>query len=378
MKKQSLFFRILSVVLASVILSSASFTVFAERAGNTTSSDLVFAPSGSGKIEYTIVDMDEGIIDSRFSVAKVPNGIKIILTAVETGDSFMYWLDNNTGRVLSFNKSYSFTLASAAYIYAVFASHTDANHNVSYLNYAGKELYAQEVKLGTSITAPTDTYLPGFTFVGWDKSPAEVRNDKDFIIVRPIYKLNDANYSVNISNSSGVSGAGSYSAFDTVKIVADAKNSSGASFSYWKDSSGKIVSYDRVYKFKINYNASFTAVYGESVTASPLTRITWADANSLNRKITFYAERCIPEDYTVLQHGIILTNSAEIAAGSNFTVKNSNVLKGIGTTAERLGLYSLAKKDASPGDTWYARSYIICEENGSQFVYYSDVFSQTL
>ena len=59
-------------------------------------------------------------------------------------------------------------------------------------------------------------------------------------------------------------------------------------------------------------------------------------------------------------------------------IGNSELLRGVGTTVEKLGLYSLAKKSVASGDTWYARSYIICEVDGSQFIYYGNTVSQTL
>lgn len=387
--KHSSFKKTLAIIVsAALILGSASLGFSALSAGVENNGDgndktsLIFSPQGGGLIYYT-VGTRSSRAQSRYTNIAVPIGTEIILRAERKNDveTFLYWYNIYTDRVISYEKTIKFKMTEKTQIYAVFISPLEGYHYVVYLNYAGSILTSGDVKLGNIVTPPQNMTLPGFTFVSWDKSIGEVTTSEGIVIVKPLYTLNQTNYTVGFTNTENVEGAGTYNNYDTVSIKADAKDSAGNTFSCWKKSDGEIISYERNYTFRINYSETFTAVYGDDVTPEPITRISNIVTDASDRKITFFAERSVPDGYTLLSHGILISSSAStpmilatVTLGESAAVK-----RGSGISNEPCGTYALSKAKATSGTIYYARSYAVCEDSaGTQYIFYSDKISASI
>ncbi len=379
--KSNRFKKIISVVLALALSVSAfalCFETFASGSVNSGKVQLILGPSGGGRIVFYRSDTSvTKNVNNRSVVPSVPIGTEVTLTAdlfPGIDAIFLYWINNATNRVISYEKTLTFKVSTKAEIYAIFTQQIDNSHYVSYLNYGGSILTASDVALSETVEKPGDTYLPGFTFVNWDHTPDQIIADRGtHVIVRPHYTLNSTTYTVSFTNTENVSGAGEYNNFDTVTIKADKKNRAGETFSCWKDADGNVVSYDNNYIFRINYNAVFTAVYGETVTPEPVVRFTVKDENDSSGMITFFAERSVPAGFKLIKHGILIAEEPSVSLVVTGNGGSGSAAKmGSGISNEASGTYSLSKKNATSGKTYYAKAFVICENaNGTQYTYYS-------
>ncbi|MBQ7545394.1 MAG: InlB B-repeat-containing protein [Clostridia bacterium] len=380
--------RFLSLVLALALITACmvvsyagSFDLF--TGDDNTNKCEVKITSNGGKIEYVIGSVSRSTRNQYIGSPDL--GADCILTAVDTATrQFMYWQDEYSGRVYSYDRVLSFKASSRMNIRAVFANVDDNQHFVSYVNYGDTVMLdAVMYANGATITPPTDTKLPGFTFNGWSKSSSEIQSDDSDMIVYPQYTVNNESYTVAITNDAYVSGAGTYSNFQTVNVKAEEKDGAGKTFSYWKDADDVIVSYERNYSFRINYNVTLTAVYGEDVTPEPVIRISKIHRDTQDMKITFYAERSVPESYTVLEHGILMAtgdavqDSALVVSSAGDT-RNAQVRKVIGKSNEQCGTFSLAKAEISYNTQVIARPFVItADASGAHHISYGDVIRTT-
>ena len=371
----------LALVAACMVVSYAgSFDLF--TGDESTNVCQVKISSGGVKVEYVLGNVSRSTRSMYIGSPAV--GAKCTLTAVDTAtQAFMYWKDEYSGRVLSYDRVLSFTASSRMNITAVSAKVDDTKHFVAFVNY-GDTIMADTVMYanGATITPPTDTKVPGFTFRGWSRSADEISSDDSDMIVYPQYTVDDASYTVAITNDAYVSGAGTYTNFQTVNLKAEEKNGAGETFSYWKDADDVIVSYERNYSFRINYNVTLTAVYGETVTPEPVIRITKINRDEADMKITFYAERSVPEAYTVVEHGMLMATGDQpdsaMTVGNAGDTQSAQVRKVIGKSNEQCGTFSLAKASVSYNTQVIARPFVITKDaDGAQHISYGDIIRTT-
>lgn len=388
MKRNAIPKRAVSIIAALALVAACLLTSYAgsiipfhgdQGAGQ---GDVKVTTNG-GKVVYEVGD--EGSSFTNNYINSPPIGTECTFTANDTSNrAFLYWQDEYSNRVYSYERTIKFTVSSRVHLRAVYAKVAAATHVVSYVNYGGTILQKETYNVGASINTPTDTKVPGFTFTGWSKDAAAVASDPSDQTVYAQYTVNEETYTVTLTNDEYVSGAGEYSNFQTVNLKAEPKNGAGETFSYWKDANSVIVSYDRNYTFRINYDVTLTAVYGEEVTPEPVIRITKVNRDLPDMKITFYAERSVPESYTLLSHGILMASGTTVS-DSSMTVNNAGdlssgatVRKVCGASNELCGTYSLAKAKVGGSAQVTVRPFMIVQNaDGDQFVVYGDVFRTT-
>ena len=318
-----------------------------------------------------------------------PQGTLCTFVADETCDDsvFLYWKDQMSGRIYSYERTIQFELSSRVHLRAEFADIDEAEHYLTYVNYGGtilpdgKRNRGASYPVGTVVMPPTDTSLPGFTFTEWSKYPRDVADDPSDQVIYPQYTVNEETYTVTLTDDTYASGAGEYSNFQTVNLKAQEKNGSGQAFSYWQDENGTIISYERNYSFRINYNITLTPVVGEDVTPEPVIRISKVYRDLANSKITFYAERSVPDTYTVVSHGILMASGSAVndnallvsSATTDAATTGDKVRKAYGNSNEPCGTYSLAKGSIARTTEVKARPFVIVKDaDGAQFVAYGD------
>lgn len=390
MKRRNINKRAVAIIAAVALMISCVVTAFAGSmlpfAGDKgDGKTYVSVKTNGGKMWYKIGSAARKSTMSQY-IGSPAQGTLCEFEAEDTATRvFLYWKDVPAGRVYSYERAIRFTTGTNIVLRAEFARVSDTDHYVSFLNYGGTILQDDSYAIGDAVTPPgeTDTQLPGFTFTGWSKSASEISAASDDLIVTPMYTVNDESYTVTITDETYASGSGTYSNFQTVNLKAEEKNGSGQTFSYWQDADGAIVSYERNYSFRINYDVTLTAVYGEEVTPEPVIRISKVYRDVTNAKITFYAERSVPETYTVISHGMLMV-SGETVDDDTLTVnaagytEASRVRKVYGTSNELCGTFSLAKSKIGRNTEVTARPFIVCKDAaGSQFVVYGDVVRTT-
>ena len=382
MKRSAIPKRAISVMVAlalvaSCLLTSYAGTILSFQGDNNGGQGDVKVTTNGGEVVWVIGD-DGGDFDNNY-VGTLPLGTKCKFTANDTRTkTFLYWQDEFDGRVYSYERTVEFEVASYMHLRAVYAKASSTSHVITWVNYGGTVLQKDTYTIGATLTPPGDTKLPGFVFLGWSTSAADATNDPSDQIIYPRYRVEGSEFTVAITNGSGVSGAGSYTNFQTVTIKAEPKNGSGETFSYWKDADGNVVSYENNYSFRINYDVTLTAVYGEEVTPEPVIRITKIVRDMSSMKLTFYAERSVPETYAVISHGMLMSSSS--VTDQQMTVDNAKdsatatVRKAYGTSNELSGTFSLAKAKVSAATVVTARPFIIVKNaSGEQFVVYGDI-----
>ncbi|MBQ6930623.1 MAG: hypothetical protein IJN38_00680 [Clostridia bacterium] len=364
---------------------------------------VINATTRTVKIECT--NVGQGATELKFSGSlsfdianyiskEVPYGAQVTITAkaytTYEGCEFYYWINNTTDRIINTADVYEFkAVANADYI-AQFTNNStciDGKKFVVYVNNAKNVIDRFELAEGDDYAVPSGPVLPDYTFKGWSMTKAEVlASEKATVIVEPIYELN-ASYTVSIAQGSyTATGAGTYTAEANqravVTISTSAKDGEGKDFLYWIDAdTDEIVSYDRTYSFFCVKDTELAPVYGDASTvkAEPIVRITEVKFNAFSGKASFFAERSVPEEYTILQTGIVVTKTETIGTNEEvFVVGGTSTAAGTSTSTANNGYYS-ASTSVATGQTVWARAYVIYETaDGEILEVYGPVVSYTV
>lgn len=331
---------------------------------------------------------------SNYISTDIPYGAKVTISAnaytTYEGCEFYYWINNTTDRIINTANVYEFKAVTNADYIAQFTNNStciDGKKFVVYVNNAKNVIERFELADGDSYTVPTGPVLPDYTFMGWSMTKAEVlESDKDTIIVEPIYELNASNTVTITEGNYTATGAGTYTAQDNqravVTISTSAKDGDGKEFLYWLDAdTDEIISYDRTYSFFCVKDTELTPVYGDAstITAEPIVRITEVKFNALSGKVSFFAERSVPEEFVILQTGIVVTKTESIGTNEEvFVVGGTSTAAGTSTSTANNGYYS-ANTAVATGQTVWARAYVIYETaDGEIFEAYGPVVSYTV
>jgi len=301
-------------------------------------------------------------------------GSTVTITAVDNKNSyFLYWRDSG-GRLLSTDPEYSFVIGCDDTITAVFAEKD--KHLVFFKNGDGEIIKLVYVLIGSNVEFPQAPTKYGYTFVGWDKTAEEIKNSKDDVVVTALFKKNEETVAISVY---GGSGTGVYNIKEYVTVVADPPEE-GKKFSHWVDDSGNTLCYDANYKFYAVRDIKLTAVFiddAEEVEQNASIAIT--NITKLDGKLSFVAERIVPEGSTIISHGIILTNNSSTGTSeTDFIIGATDVLKGTAKTTQLVGTFVLSKS-AALDETWYARGFVIYRDSeGKIITVYSNIKEGTL
>lgn len=355
--------------------------------------DIIIDVTGSNFFTLEIDGYNDGLNHQEYKQV-MQAGTAFTVTAVEDAGEFLYWKNAN-GVVLSYDKEYSFVVASALHLTAVYKQDYARGSYVSFFSNFGQELsrilYAKD-------SEPEDIEIPetpandiGYTFVGWsldgenpiadDQLGAEIvaALQNGYVRVTPIYVEDETLCTVTVVNGTG---SGSYAPSTPVEVKANAPEE-GYKFAYWVDGLGQILGYEDSYYFIVTGDITLTAVYipdDEVVEKQALIAITDKAADAEAGTIRFVAVRDIPEEYTVVQNGILITNDESIGLDEDlFVIGVSGALMGTASSNTNQGTYFVTKTKVQSGETWYARGYVVYMDANGELVYlYSSIESMTL
>ena len=350
---------------------------------------------GSGVV--TVGDTEYDDFGGRFTfTAEVGETVTMTAAASEEFE-FLFWLNSETNRVVSWNESYSFTAATYANYQVVFdtsesVAAEDDVHTVIYLS-AGENLRSfQTVTRGTvayyNNVPQNGLIVSGRTFMGWDHTPEQVAQKSGRVIVRPRY-ADDVYYTITtVVGDTVAEQSALYRA--EVKIVAPS-TLNGQDFSYWLAVSDdpnipdQIASYYASYSFICTMDARFVAVYGQGKMSGIALRISGDVPNYSGYTITLHAEHSVTSDYTIIQHGMIVTEDVTIGNRPDLFVINASepkIRKGTANNTQRAGTYSINISnwyvvDDTNGYYYpkkFARAYVIArDKNGVTQTVYSKI-----
>lgn len=355
---------------------SATCQYTAETVINRTSSLNVTAPN-----EFTVTTNS-----STFNATKsgneyslsisVPQGY--IVTLNYGGSDFEAWVDDKS-RTVSAKSEYSFRMADEATIGCI----TKNKGTVSFYNANGVLIQSRVFSEFRDSYFPESPTLYGHTFIGWDKTAQEIDEavkSGSSVKVTAQYKRDLVYHGLKINGgkvvkttSDDYNGEMSFREFSTVTVRADY---SSPTFRYWVDGNGAIVSYRREYKFYMVADLELTAVYGDEPAArKPIIRTVSTYYDSENKRSVFISERDIPDEYTVLETGFLISDDNDIlnqvqALTLDYT---GNYLKSVSVSKGNTGTYIANRPEEHGRHTWGTVSYVIYQTpNGEVKTVYSD------
>ena len=347
------FTKLLSVILTATMTAlsiSAFFTVFADS-----SRTIHLSCSPAGQVSY---DGDLLVVSTSGSVT-VDIGTEVTLEASPLqGSVFLYWVNLENERIISFNASYTFTAATYLKLQAVFYETSAGWHYVTYLNTTNNIIRGMEQELGEAVSHVD--YAPvrdGYEWTGgWTHSIEEIAVSENNLLVYPTFDKKAETYTIRTFKGIGgeMMSSNTYEYCDRATITAPAEFD-GESFSYWaiideENFTNDIVSYYPTYTFVITQSRDITAVYGENGGDGKVIRMAGDNPDFNNNCVTVYAERSISADYSVIQQGILFTTNALIArSDDDFIIDESNpeIIKRTSTDTHNAGTYAVTKTNWS-------------------------------
>lgn len=388
LKKSVAFLLIFAMVLSVAVLgaSAASLTATVE-----------IKCSGIGSV-------DNGFETATVELSHTYNvGDDVTLTATPDAEyDFLFWKNTETGRIMSFNKTYTFTAATYLSLEAIFdlkqsiMNKEDNAHTVIYLTKGQNVLSMQSVPLGsTDVGTPSEEpYMTGLTFEKWDRTVRDIALSTDRIYVRPVYSETKKSYIVS-TVIDGLKQSQQIEYGTKVRISAP-ETLGGQAFSYWvaraKDDTmdDVIVSYYAEYDFFVTVDTTLEAVYGMDKGSGIATRVSGDVPDFEQSVVSIYEEHSVTEDYTVLQSGLIFTRDLSIGNSATRFVINPDeplIKKGTSIYTENYGTYGVniknwvASKTDANGETVYyypllfLRSYVVVQDaSGNVITQYSPIY----
>lgn len=376
-----------TVLFAAVLLSIFSFASYAESVDASVSIDV----SGLG----TVTDSKGSSVTTSENFSYEVGTTASFTATPYTGWEFLYWVNTETNRIVSFEDTYSFTVATYAVIEAVFEYIDLEYHRVVYLSEGNNIILSDNWAVGDlDCEEPEDKiFVGGKTWAGWNMSIEEIAAEPGHVYVYPKY-TDVASYTVTtvidglISQQEGE--------FGTNMTIEAPATLNGEDFSYWviypedpEIDDPQIVSYYAKYEFIVTNNMTVYAEYGKEDGNGVVTRIAGDIPNFTESTITFNAERSITSDYTVLQHGLILTQDIAIGNSESRFVINPDeplIKKGTSSNTYRAGTYSVTLRNWH-GKTMnggvevdyyplvFVRSYAIVQNaDGDVLTFYSPIY----
>lgn len=333
---------------------------------------------GNGKVEcdcnsYKEEPWEEDVTDREFA-----KGSYLTLTAIPQNDvDFLYWINAETGRILTDSKEYSFYTGNDLKLKACYRQTEPGSHYIIFKDMNGSVLWSGNVADGETPQAPVTPVYNGLTFTGWDKNYTKVSEDT---VVTAVYSRVNG-LTVSVTGGSVKDEQTSYSYGDIISVDADII--SGTQFFSGWYIGDKLMSTDNTYSFRITANTSLTARYDSEtiIENSPVVTLDIGNRTEIadnKQTVTMNVNWNVPSEYTFIEAGLVRTYNEpdknrliiDNADGSVIKKNTSKLNTMSGTYA-----YTLTMGAVSKGKNLYACGYIIYRNNrtGEVSTIYTDV-----
>ncbi|MGN0452785.1 MAG: CotH kinase family protein [Ruminococcus sp.] len=322
---------------------------------------------------------------------KLPIGATVTVTAVESGNTFIGWL-NEGGTIVSTDLSYTFISSGNDYLKAQFSVAIEGVNTVTFKNDKanggrGFIVDMQYYAAGDEIIFPDGPSQAGYDFAGWNMTAEQIQAELaagNDVVVLATWTVRQVYYNVVVNGGTISDGTteGEFLANRAVTVIAGAAPE-GQKFAYWVDQNGKIKSYKAEYKFFVSYDIELTAVYvdeAEEIEYKVLAEITGDNTvagNYINWTYSWY----VPETeagFDHVQSGILLIEDTYYNADTFYYGSGAaNMVQYAPGTSAQLpeNTWNTSKKDSFVGTTWHAVCWVryIDAEGNAQIVYSDEV-----
>lgn len=350
----------------------------------------VYEPISGGvfalEVSASKFTVNGGATQRSYLLEKMPIGTQV--TVVFKGsENFLYWV-NESGKVVSTSKTYTFSMGSATTLKAVYAEKEENQAMVVFISHTQQVISSKGYTDTQEIQFPEPPIKMGATFVRWSMTEAEIRaamatTTTGIIVVEPVYEFSAGSYTVTVNYPNDETAT--YTATVGKITTVTAKSIDGKVFKCWKNGD-TVLGYTETLKVAPRGDLILTAEYvdaGTTVDRLPVIALTEISASQQGAKyaVSFTATRSVPEGYTVTEQGILVsTNSQYGEADALDAMKldangnrpdNTLILKDPNTDA--MGVTVLNGTTKYADRTVYGRAYMILRDSSGTMVYvYSD------
>lgn len=350
----------------------------------------VYEPISGGvfalEVSASKFTVNGGATQRSYLLEKMPIGTQV--TVVFKGsENFLYWV-NESGKVVSTSKTYTFSMGSATTLKAVYAEKEENQAMVVFISHTQQVISSKGYTDTQEIQFPEPPIKMGATFVRWSMTEAEIRaamatTTTGIIVVEPVYEFSAGSYTVTVNYPNDETAT--YTATVGKITTVTAKSIDGKVFKCWKNGD-TVLGYTETLKIAPRGDLILTAEYvdaGTTVDRLPVIALTEISASQQGAKyaVSFTATRSVPDGYTVTEQGILVsTNSQYGEADALDAMKldangnrpdNTLILKDSNTDA--MGVTVLNGTTKYADRTVYGRAYMILRDSSGTMVYvYSD------
>ena len=350
----------------------------------------VYEPISGGvfalEVSASKFTVNGGATQRSYLLEKMPVGTQV--TVVFKGsENFLYWV-NESGKVVSTSKTYTFSMGSATTLKAVYAEKEEHQAMVVFISHTQQVISSKGYTDTQEIQFPEPPIKMGATFVRWSMTESEIRaamatTTTGIIVVEPVYEFSAGSYTVTVNYPNDETAT--YTATVGKITTVTAKSIDGKVFKCWKNGD-TVLGYTEILKGAPRGDLTLSAEYvdaGTTVDRLPVIALTEISASQQGAKyaVSFTATRSVPDGYTVTEQGVLVsTDSRYGEAGALDAMKldadgdepdNTKSLKATNTDATGVtvlnGIVSAADR------TVYGRAYMILRDSSGAMVYvYSD------
>ena len=317
-------------------------------------------------------------------------GSLVSLSYVDESREFLHWV-NESGRIVSRERSYDFTIISATTLEAVSVSSEDYSGEkmafVEFSSYYDQILSAETYSSLDEIEFPTGPSRKGYVFSGWDHTQEEIRSaieaGETHITVKPVYEKTGNKAMLTVLYEGAEREPDTYEAEEGSIITVEAPEIDSCSFSNWQAADGTLLSTKEQYSILVLKDVEIQAVYTvagvQGLKKTPVIAMIGASAYTEGgkNKLSFTAVRSLPEGYSIVEHGILRSTDASYGqadAQNTMVIGAANVKKIASADLSMDGSYSINITVGSKTDTVvYARGYLVVrDQDGEQSTVYSE------
>ena len=350
----------------------------------------VYEPISGGvfalEVSASKFTVNGGATQRSYLLEKMPVGTQV--TVVFKGsENFLYWV-NESGKVVSTSKTYTFSMGSATTLKAVYAEKEEHQAMVVFISHTQQVISSKGYTDTQEIQFPEPPIKMGATFVRWSMTEAEIRaamatTTTGIIVVEPVYEFSAGSYTVTVNYPNDETAT--YTATVGKITTVTAKSIDGKVFKCWKNGD-TVLGYTETLNIAPRGDLTLTAEYvdaGTTVDRLPVIALTEISASQQGAKyaVSFTATRSVPDGYTVTEQGILVnTNSRYGQSDALDAMKldangakpdDTFILKATNTDAT--GVTVLNGTVSAADRTVYGRAYMILHDSSGAMVYvYSD------
>ena len=343
--------------------------------------------TASGQIDKSAADPDALYDHAR--IFTVPVGQSISLTAHDA-DSVLHWR-NESQKILGSGAGLDHYVTSSTTIYLVYSAANIKSVYLQFISDYDQVLSYQQIRHQSDIEFPVILTRVGRTFEKWvfegtDEEATQasiwaMAESQKLITVRPkfIKDENMAQVTVNYMTEDTVHHTEEKDVMIGDGLNLKAPDIDGYQFSCWKDEDGSILGYTKDYFIQVSSDRKLNACYEPEGSAVEevkptitLSSLIAVEAGEVH-KVRGVATRSIPDEYTLIEQGVLYAFDNELPEEEFIYTDGSNgVIRFISTSRDKNGVVGLNARVDTDDQVVSMRGYMLLrDETGEEEYYYT-------